>query len=488
MERQEEFTLIYYNFDEGELLAAVEDEDHYDHEACVQKYADLCREVLEKAYPTAEVEVLPGSAETQVLRKTSAFEQAYRDAWLVEGADVEQIPASGEAPDPDEVDSVEYLCNEVYQGQKWVVPRSWLSLQEASDSFSVPVPVIRWACREKLIDKAKQANNGEWEFPREAFADFNRDSRFVDCEILCVSLADDGVYRCRSMDMLAESPTPLLEVRFILTVPDELDIPRFRRENSSLSISIREDHVILTFEHFRSKVPWTGTQWSYDAYAQALEACANDSEFVEGKCRKSRSGEAFVESVSFEFTYDVSRHNTLYAFINEAAGVLRTIIREAEVHLLGGPRWRKSYETDEALFCEEVIAHLLRRMGFDPVRKTHGPTEFGRDFVFTEHTRFGTLRYYGLQAKAGSVRGGNNSKIDDILGQIEDAFTIPYEELGREGKIYISELIIAISGHFTDNAKKKILSRMPHGFAGSVHFWDKEKILSLISRHWSESG
>jgi hypothetical protein len=444
--------------------------------------------VLEKAYPTAEVEVLSGSAETQVLRRTSAFEQAYRDAWLVEGADVDQTPASGETPDYDEVDSVEHLCNEVYQERKWVMARPWLSIQQAYDRFSIPVPIIRWACREKLIDKAKQATNGEWEFPLEAFADFNRNSRFVDCEILCVSLTDDGVYRCRPMDMLTESPTLLVEVRIILNVPDELDIPRFHPENSSLSISIREEQVILTFEHFRSKAPWTGMQWSYDAYAQALEACANESEFVEGKCRESRSGEAFVESVSFEFTYDVSRHSTLYGFINEAAGVLSTTIREAEVHLLGGPRWKKSYETDEALFCDEVIAHLLRRMGFDPVRKTHGPTEFGRDFVFTEHTRFSTLRYYGLQAKAGSVRGGNNSEIDNILGQITDAFTIPYEELGREGKIYISELIIAISGHFTDNAKKKILSRMPRGFAGSVHFWDKEKILSLISRHWSESN
>jgi hypothetical protein len=102
--------------------------------------------------------------------------------------------------------------------------------------------------------------------------------------------------------------------------------------------------------------------------------------------------------------------------ISNSASTLKKIIHEAEI-ALGGIHWRADYETDEKAFCEEVLAPLLRRMGFLSVRYTHGVREYGKDFTFSELTPFGMMRHYGLQAKAGDVSGGVNSAIDELIGQ-----------------------------------------------------------------------
>jgi hypothetical protein len=159
-------------------------------------------------------------------------------------------------------------------------------------------------------------------------------------------------------------------------------------------------------------------------------------------------------------------------------------MREAEI-ALGGIHWKAEYETDEKAFCEEVLAPLLRRMGFLSVRYTHGVREYGKDFTFSELTPFGVMRHYGLQAKAGDVSGGVNSAIDELIGQAEDAFKMSYYEIASTEPRYISTFIVAISGRFTSNAKDKIVQKVPRGVWGSLLFLDRELILELISRYWT---
>ncbi|MYE50679.1 MAG: restriction endonuclease [Gammaproteobacteria bacterium] len=172
--------------------------------------------------------------------------------------------------------------------------------------------------------------------------------------------------------------------------------------------------------------------------------------------------------------------------LNGAAIVLKKLIREAEV-ALAGIRWKSAYATDERAFCEEVLAPLLRRMQFLSVRYTHGVREYGRDFTFSELTRFGTIRHYGLQAKAGDVSGGVNSAIDEIVGQADDAYKMPYYDIASAEPRYISTFIVAISGRFTSNAREKIVNKVPRGVYGSLLFLDRESILELIDRHWKVS-
>ena len=169
--------------------------------------------------------------------------------------------------------------------------------------------------------------------------------------------------------------------------------------------------------------------------------------------------------------------------VQMGADTLKRMVRDAEV-ALGGIRWKKAYATNERAFCEEVLAPLLQRMNFRTVRYTHGAREHGRDFTFSELTPFGAMRHYGLQAKAGDVAGGVNSALDQIVGQADDAFNMPYYDIVSNEPRYISTFIVAISGRFTANAREKIVHKIPSGRHGSIIFLDRESILELIDHYW----
>lgn len=160
-----------------------------------------------------------------------------------------------------------------------------------------------------------------------------------------------------------------------------------------------------------------------------------------------------------------------------------SLIKQAELSL-SGSIWKKEYEKDEKLFCTEILYPLFRKMNFLDVRFTHGTQEFGKDFTFSELTSFGNLRHYGVQVKAGNMSGSVKSDIDEILGQIDDAFSIPYFEVSANEERRINTFIIAISGNFTNNAKEKIAHKIPTNLRGCVYMLDREKIWELIERYW----
>jgi len=179
--------------------------------------------------------------------------------------------------------------------------------------------------------------------------------------------------------------------------------------------------------------------------------------------------------------------------INEKTFVLKKIIEEkAKIineyifrteRFLSGKIWLDEYEKNEKLFCTDILLPLLRKMQFLDVKFTHGTREYGKDFTFSELTSFGNLRHFALQAKAGNIRGNVNSEIDEIVGQLDDAFSIPYFEITANEERTINTFIVAISGYFTDNAKDKIAHKVPKNLRGSVYFLDKDKILELIEKY-----
>ena len=172
------------------------------------------------------------------------------------------------------------------------------------------------------------------------------------------------------------------------------------------------------------------------------------------------------------------------ASIHKNAEVIRAIIGSAEV-ALGGIHWKEEYDRDERAFCLEVLAPLLRRMGFLAVHYTQGAREYGKDFTFSELSPFGHLRHYGLQAKAGNVSGEVNSAIDELVGQADDAFRMPYYDVASTEPRFISTFVIAISGRFTANAKDKIINKVPRGLHGSLLFLDRESVMELLNRYWA---
>lgn len=179
----------------------------------------------------------------------------------------------------------------------------------------------------------------------------------------------------------------------------------------------------------------------------------------------------------------VAMGDPLVRSIEAAADDMKALLHAAEV-ALSGLAWKDEYSKDEDLFCRELLLPLLRRMGFLFVRYTHGKKEYGKDFTFSEPTPFGHHRHYGVQAKAGDVSGAVNAAVDELLGQIADAFAMPYYELGSKDPRFISTFVIAVSGNFTENAREKIVEKMPKGLIGSVYFLDRDRITELVERYW----
>jgi hypothetical protein len=186
---------------------------------------------------------------------------------------------------------------------------------------------------------------------------------------------------------------------------------------------------------------------------------------------------------SLELFYSIEGDFELTDIISRYLKILNSLIKQAELSL-SGTVWKKEYEKNEKLFSTEILYPLLRKMDFIDVRYTHGTQEYGKDFTFSELTSFGNFRHYGMQSKAGDMSGKVNSDIDEIIGQIDDAFSMPYFEVTANEKRRINTFIIAISGRFTNNAKEKIANKMPPTLLGSVYMLDRDKILELIERYW----
>ncbi|MHA1280754.1 MAG: hypothetical protein ACTSQ8_26705, partial [Candidatus Helarchaeota archaeon] len=73
-----------------------------------------------------------------------------------------------------------------------------------------------------------------------------------------------------------------------------------------------------------------------------------------------------------------------------------------------------------------------------------------------------------------------SSDIDKIIGQVEDAFSMPYIDVTSREKRYISDLIIAISGRFKGNAEEKIVEKTKRR---NLYFLDIDKIQELLTKY-----
>lgn len=240
-----------------------------------------------------------------------------------------------------------------------------------------------------------------------------------------------------------------------------------------------------------------------DDTTQLVFICHQPNKFWEGKYGLSTFITEIIEHAEYNQLLSVERETLeieddwkrlelftsveedfkLTEILNKYSDILKKIIKQAELSL-SGSHWKKEYETNESLFSEDILYPLFRKMDYLDVRYTHGTKEYGKDFTFSQLSSFGNLIHYGVQVKAGDMRGNVKSDIDEILGQIEDAFAMPYYEVCANEKRRINTFIIAISGKFTDNAKEKIANKINPILSGSVYMLDREKILELIERFW----
>lgn len=163
------------------------------------------------------------------------------------------------------------------------------------------------------------------------------------------------------------------------------------------------------------------------------------------------------------------------------------ILQEIEGHterLLEGEEIPNEVLRNENEFVVGVLLPLFRSMGFIDVKYNHGKREFGKDVTFSEIDKFGVRQNYGAQVKAGDLSGEAGSEIDKIIAQIDDAFKIPYIDTTSREKRFISDLIIAISGRFTNNAEDKIIEKVHQR---NIYFLSKDKIQELLTAHMKKT-
>lgn len=173
--------------------------------------------------------------------------------------------------------------------------------------------------------------------------------------------------------------------------------------------------------------------------------------------------------------------------IDNAFQRFQEIVHEIEGHterLLEGEEVSSEILDNETKFVIELLLPLFRNMGFIDVKYNHGKREFGKDITFSEIDRFAVRRNYGVQVKAGELSGGAGAEIDKITAQIEDAFSMSYVDTTSRERRYISDLIVAISGRFTDNAKDKIIEKIKRR---NLYFLDIDKIQELLTQYMGKT-
>lgn len=214
--------------------------------------------------------------------------------------------------------------------------------------------------------------------------------------------------------------------------------------------------------------------WSMKKYMQTMrDICETlDNVWISnyGYVEDEPALRAFFISFLFDIN-EIKYYEEVYQYCHEFCEHLDSLTRRK----LTGCYWDAKYEIDEMEFCKMYLTPLFKNMGFEQVIFNHGNKEFGKDYILVTKNIFGKTEYYGVQAKAGNMSGAATSNINEIVSQINMGFTIPYK-LTDGKEIFISKMIIAISGIFTDNAKNVIQRFIDEYKFANIIFLSKKEL------------
>lgn len=194
--------------------------------------------------------------------------------------------------------------------------------------------------------------------------------------------------------------------------------------------------------------------WSMKKYMKTMhEICESMDEVLVSNYEyddNDPAGRAFFIAFLFDIN-EIKYYEEIYQYCHEFWVQIEALVEKKN----RGYFWDTKFEVDEMEFCRLYLTPFFKKIGFEQVIFNHGNKEYGKDYILVTKDIFGNAEYYGVQAKAGNMSGSANSDINEIANQINMGFSIPYEMVNGE-KVYISKMIIAISGNFTDNAQTVI--------------------------------
>jgi hypothetical protein len=137
---------------------------------------------------------------------------------------------------------------------------------------------------------------------------------------------------------------------------------------------------------------------------------------------------------------------------------------------------------DEELFTRQVVIPLLERLGMHGVRYLHGTDEHGRDVLYRYQHPLGFEVLGAVQCKAGDVSGRAGRAVDELLAQIQDALAFPVYDMNAKADRPVAEVLIAVSGDFTNHAVQRLRHRLPPPASSRVWFWSARDFREMARR------
>ncbi|HXO29533.1 MAG TPA: hypothetical protein VOA80_19440 [Thermoanaerobaculia bacterium] len=242
---------------------------------------------------------------------------------------------------------------------------------------------------------------------------------------------------------------------------------------------VGQNKIRCEFEDSGTRKYWDG-KIGFKTYMDAKKAVVED--------RSTEIGDITLDSyeddgayIHLDYSCELDAEKVQTA-IEMAEQIVAEIDGTAELRL-GSELWAPTSADNEQEFTLRTVLPILRKLGFQNVKYNHGRREFGRDILFARITEFQELEHWGAQVKFGNITGGADSEIDSLLGQIDDAFAMPFYDLYSKQKQWISKLAIIISGKFTENAIEKICEKIQsHVIRNNVLFIDGDKLQTMAER------
>ncbi len=217
--------------------------------------------------------------------------------------------------------------------------------------------------------------------------------------------------------------------------------------------------------------------WSYKKFMEVLKEVCDSLDYVYVNNYDTSEDDSLFRAFFLSMLIDINDYKDFNTVYFKCGNLCKTLITITEQRLRG-IWWSLEFEKDEMLFCKFFLSPYFNKLGFDRVIFNHGNKEFGKDYILETTNKFSNKEYYGVQVKAGNLSGSANTNIQEIVNQIDMAFEVPYKLIdGTE--IYVSKVIIAISGDFTDNAKERIYRKIKRYKFSNLIFIGKHELNSI---------
>ena len=148
-------------------------------------------------------------------------------------------------------------------------------------------------------------------------------------------------------------------------------------------------------------------------------------------------------------------------------------------------RFLKTLSEDD--FRDRVVRPLMLRTGHSDGRDICGPSEHGKDTIFTIEDSLGLLTIIAVQTKKGNLNlaGTTSKNLIDAMTQIRTALATSIILLATKQKVRPNRIILAASGKINDAARQHILDEVKDP---NIVFFDSDyfipKIDSILPELW----